>query len=113
MLYWLTGLGRNPGFLTALALVANPGGFLRLRVDQHDVADVNWKGFLDDAAGRLERRLGLVVALHHVDAFYYDFLLLGIDGLHNALFTFIFAGEHQDGVAFAYVGFWHIELLLQ
>src|SRR5690625_3627313 len=79
----------------------DPRALLRLRVDDHDVADVDRRLDGLDAAG-LRTAAGLAdlgVALHPLDALDDDALALDVDLEHPALLALVPAGDDDHEVA--------------
>jgi len=85
-------------------LVADPRRLVAARTDDLHVADVQRHRKVKDA-GRLRARLGALMLLGHVDSGDdHPRPALGLlDPLDGALLAAILAGEHQHGVALAYV----------
>src|SRR5690606_17412738 len=88
----LAALHRDPDLDAFSALAANPRGLVRLGIHQHDVAGVNRRFHLEDAAGLIRR--GLHVALDEVDPL--DHHAIAAELLHATATTLVVAAGHDD-----------------
>src|SRR5437764_1210074 len=75
-------------------------GFLRLRVEEGDIRDVDRQVLVDDAALLAFHRVGPLVLLHAVHAL--DHHVLGVDpAQHRATLALVAARKHYDLIALA------------
>src|SRR4051794_27105144 len=97
----LARLGRNANLVAVLAFTgAHARRLVRLRVDQHDLRDVDRQLFFDDAALRqLLSRLG--VALDAADTLDDDAVAIDQDLEDLAARALVLARDHDDVVVFA------------
>src|SRR5215831_10998502 len=102
----LTAWPDDPDLLLAVEPVADPRRLLRLRVDEGDVAHVDRRFLVDDAAflgTPSSLVVHLCVLLDHADALNEDALVLRVDLDHGALAANVLARDHDDPVALLYL----------